>query len=51
MPIKLKPPREGKSPNYSIRGTYLGVYVDETTGTAVEACRLPFSDIGRLYCL
>lgn len=33
--LKLKPPR--KSPNYSIRGTYLGVYVDETTGTPVEA--------------
>lgn len=37
MPLKLKPPREGKSPNWSIRGTYLGQYVDRTTGTPVEA--------------
>lgn len=36
MPIELKPPR-GKSPNWTIRGTYLGVYVDRTTGTADEA--------------
>lgn len=34
MPLKLVPPREGKSPNWSIRGTYLGVRVDRTTGTA-----------------
>jgi integrase len=33
MPLKLKAPRQGKSPNYSIRGTYLGVYVDRTAGT------------------
>jgi integrase len=31
MPIKLIPPREGKTPYYSGRGTYLGVYVDRTT--------------------
>lgn len=37
MPLKLKPPREGKTPNYSIRGTYLGVYVDRTAGTPVES--------------
>ncbi len=37
MPLKLKPPRPGKSPNWSIRGTYLGVYVDRTTGTPNEA--------------
>lgn len=37
MPLKLKPPRAGKSPNWSIRGTYLGVYVEESTGTPVEA--------------
>lgn len=35
--LRLKPPRKGKSPNYTIRGTYLGVSVDETTGTPVEA--------------
>lgn len=33
MPLKLIPPREGKTPNYSIRGTYLRVYVDRTAGT------------------
>lgn len=37
MPLKLKPPRTGKTPNWSIRGTYLSVYVDRTTGTPVEA--------------
>ena len=34
MPLKLIPPRAGKTPNYYIRGTYLGKYVDESTGTA-----------------
>lgn len=35
MPLKLYPPRPGKSPNYSIRGTYLGVGpIDRTTGTS-----------------
>lgn len=38
--LKLKPPR--KSPNWSIRGTYLGTYVDETTGTPVEAIAKQF---------
>jgi len=33
MPLKLVPPRKGKTPNYSIRGTYLGVYVDKSCGT------------------
>lgn len=33
MPIKLIPPRAGKTPNYYIRGTYLGQYVDESTGS------------------
>lgn len=33
MPLKLIPPRAGKTPNYYIRGTYLGQYVDESTGT------------------
>ncbi|MBO4227231.1 hypothetical protein [Bradyrhizobium neotropicale] len=33
MPLKLKEPREGKSPNYTIRGTYLGIYVERTAGT------------------
>jgi hypothetical protein len=33
MPIKLIPPREGFSPNYYGRGTYLGIFVDRSTGT------------------
>jgi integrase len=33
MPLKLIPPRSGKTPNYSIRGTYLRVYVERTAGT------------------
>lgn len=37
MPITLKPPRPGKTPNWSMRGTYLSVFVDRTTGTPVEA--------------
>jgi integrase len=34
MPLKLVPPREGKSKNWSIRGSYLGVSVDRSTRTA-----------------
>jgi integrase len=37
MPLELKSPRAGKSPNYSIRGTYYGVRVDRTTGTPDKA--------------
>jgi integrase len=37
MPLDLKPPRPGKTTNYYIRGTYLGVAVDESTRTSVEA--------------
>jgi integrase len=33
MPLKLVPPRKGKTPNWSIRGTYLKVYVDQSCGT------------------
>lgn len=33
MPLKLKAPRKGKSPNWSIRGTYLGIGVDKSCGT------------------
>lgn len=31
MPIKLIPPRKGKSPYWTVRGTYLGRYVDRST--------------------
>jgi len=34
MPLKLIPPRQGRSKNYRIRGTYLKCYVDESAGTA-----------------
>lgn len=34
MPIKLIPPRQGRSKNWRIRGTYLKQYVDESAGTA-----------------
>ncbi len=33
MPLKLRPPRPGKTPNYEIRGTYLGVAVERSAGT------------------
>lgn len=33
MPLKLNPPRQGKSKNFSIRGTYLGIRVDKSCGT------------------
>lgn len=33
MPLRLVPPRKGKSPNYTVRGTYLRRYVEESTGT------------------
>jgi integrase len=31
--LKLVPPRAGKSPNWRIRGAYLRVYVDKSSGT------------------
>jgi integrase len=34
MPLKVIPPRSGKSPNYTIRGSYLGVSVDRSAGTS-----------------
>jgi hypothetical protein len=33
MPLYLRPPRKDKSPNWEIRGSYLGVTVDRSTGT------------------
>jgi integrase len=33
MPLTLRPPRKGKTPNYEIRGTYLGVSVEISSGT------------------
>ena len=37
MPLKLIPPRPGKSPNFTIRGTYLGASVNKTAGTPDKA--------------
>jgi integrase len=37
MPLKLIPPRKGKSPNFTIRGTYLGRYVDRSAKTGKRA--------------
>lgn len=33
MPLKIIPPRGGKTPYYSIRGTYLGISVDRSART------------------
>lgn len=37
MPLRLYPPRTGKTPNYQIRGTYYGVRVDRSAGTPDRA--------------
>lgn len=36
MPLKLIPPRQGKTPYYAVRGTYLGRYVDRSTRTGAK---------------
>jgi integrase len=33
VPLKLRPPRSGKTPNYEIRGSYLGFRVEVSSGT------------------
>jgi integrase len=38
--LKLVPPRKGKSPNWSIRGTYLGRYIDRSSGTGKRVLAL-----------
>ena len=37
MPLKLIEPRAGRSKNFTIRGTYLRVYVDRSCGTSERA--------------
>lgn len=37
MPLKLIPPRPGKTPYWSVRGTYLGVYIDRSAKTGKRA--------------
>lgn len=34
MPYKLVPPKAGKTPYWSVRGTHVGVYLDKSTKTA-----------------
>ena len=34
MPLRLVPPRDGKSTNWTIRGTHLGTTIDRTAGTS-----------------
>ena len=34
MPLKLQPPRPGKTPYYGVRGTHVQIYVDRSTGTS-----------------
>jgi hypothetical protein len=33
MPLSLRPPRKGKTPNFEIRGSYLGCRVEVSSGT------------------
>jgi integrase len=40
MPLKLVPPRPSKTPYYSVRGTYLGRYVDRSTKTGRKSIAL-----------
>lgn len=44
--LKLIPPRPGKSPNWTIRGTHLRTKVDQTAGTADR--RLAAKELGRV---
>lgn len=37
MPLKLVPPRIGKTPFYAVRGSHLGVYLDRSTKTAEKS--------------
>lgn len=37
MPLKLIPPRPGKSPYWTVRGSYLGQYVDRSTKATKRA--------------
>jgi hypothetical protein len=37
MPLKLMPPRKGKTPFWYVRGTYLGQFVDRSTKTDRKA--------------
>jgi len=52
MPLKLIPPRKGKSPYWSVRGTHLGIHLDRSTksrngGQAAALLRKWRADIER----
>lgn len=40
MPLKLRPPRAGKTPNFEIRGTHLGFRVETSSGTPKRSVAL-----------
>lgn len=40
MPLKLVPPRKGKTPYWAVRGTYLGKHVDRSTKTGKRSVAL-----------
>ena len=42
MPLKLVPPRRGKTRYWSVRGTYLGRYVDRSTKTSKRSVAKQF---------
>jgi integrase len=42
MPLKLIPPRAGKTPYWSVRGTYLGVAVDRSAKSSEKKIALRF---------
>ena len=42
MPLKLIPPRQGKTPYWSVRGTYLGQHVDRSTRTGKRSVAAKF---------
>jgi hypothetical protein len=42
MPLTLVPPKPGRTPNYHIRGTYLGVPINRSAGTADKKLALKF---------
>ena len=47
MPLKIIPPRAGKTPYFSIRGTYLGIYVDRSTKTSDRSTATKFLRLWR----
>ena len=44
MPLTLVPPRQGRSPNWTIRGTVRGNYIHESRGVADRVLAAAFRD-------